>query len=100
MDDLLQLGGNIELVGFRILDPASMIVVKKMVGTYARKFSDSGLELLKLTMKPVHSGDKPHCFEVNCRISAKGRNYISELTDHNLFFAVDKVLKKVEAEMQ
>lgn len=101
MEDSLQLGGNIELVGFKQLDSASMIVLKKLVGNYARKFSDSqGFQQLKLSMKPVHSASQPHCFEVNCRVAAHGKSYASELTDYNLFFAVDKVLKRVESEMQ
>ena len=40
MSDALQLGGNIELSGFREIDPASMVIIKKIVGNYARKFSD------------------------------------------------------------
>ena len=32
MDDSMQLGGSIELSGFRNLDGASMVVLKKIVG--------------------------------------------------------------------
>jgi len=38
MDDTLELGGNIELTGFRELDPGSMIVVKKNSDTYRVHF--------------------------------------------------------------
>jgi len=37
----MQLGGQIVLSGFKELKPAEIIVVKKLVGSYARKFSDN-----------------------------------------------------------
>ena len=40
MDDNVQLGGNIELSGFRDIDGASMVVLKKIIGNYARRLSE------------------------------------------------------------
>ncbi len=99
MDDSQHLGGNIELSGFRDIDGGSMIVLKKIVGNYARKFSDrlEGVDKLSLNLKKVHdSGGKPR-FELHCMLVAKGQQYTSELTDFNLFVVADKVLKNIES---
>ena len=36
----MELGGNIELVGFNELDSSELIVLKKIIGSCARKLSD------------------------------------------------------------
>ena len=99
MEDSQQLGGNIELAGFREIDGGSMIVLKKIIGNYARRFSDrlQNVEKLSLTLKKVHdSGGSPR-FEVHCLLAAGGQQYNSDLTDFNLFFVTDKVLKNIES---
>ena len=55
-DEVLQLGGNIELSGFSNLDGGRMIVLKKIVGQYARRMTDkaNNFEKLVVTMKTVH----------------------------------------------
>lgn len=90
---MIQLGGNIELVGFKELDPAQLIVVKKIVGNYARRMADSseGFEKLTVTMKKVHNSQ----FELNAKLMDKGSPFTSEVVDFNLFFALDKVLAKI-----
>ena len=98
MDDTLELGGNIELSGFREIDPASMIVVKKIVGNYARKFSNKvELQKLKITLKSVH-GDESR-YEIHSTVLTTDKNYISEIMDHNLFFVLDKAMKKLEQQL-
>lgn len=99
MEDLQRLGGNINLVGFRDVDGGSMIVVKKLVGNYVRKFTDrlSAFESLTLTMKQIH-GSENHSgsFEVHAKVLFNGKSQHSDTTDHNLFFGVDQVLKSLE----
>ena len=46
MDGSLKLGGNIELFGIENVQPAQMVVLKKIIGMYARKFSEKGLSCL------------------------------------------------------
>jgi len=94
--DTLQLGGNIALTGFAELEPANMIVLKKIVGTYARKMSDSlsDFQNLALTMKLVHARQKSEKYELHAKLVAD-KTYAAEITDRNLFFALDSVLKKV-----
>jgi len=95
---MMELGGNITLVGFKVLDEGELIVVKKMVGGYARKFSDleSGFERLTVTLKPIHKheggGEK---FELDARALINGTPFVSEIVDRNLFVGLDSVLSKV-----
>ena len=102
MVDTLQLGGNIELTGFSELEPAVMIVVKKIVGNYAKRVSNlvENFEQLHITLKEVHKSEKSQRFELHAKVLAGGQVYAAETTDINLFVTMDKVLKKVENEIQ
>ena len=55
-EDTLELGGNIELSGFKDLIPGSMTIIKKIVGTYAKRYGDLvvNFEKLQLHCKPIH----------------------------------------------
>lgn len=99
---MIELGGNITLAGFKELEPAELIVVKKVVGRYARKLSDSlkNFENLTLTMKIVHKTPKSQKFEIHSKVMVKGKPYTSEVVDRNLFFAIDSSLQKVIAETE
>jgi len=97
MDDIMQLGGNIDLSGFREIDSASMIVLKKIVGNYAKRMSElsKNFEKLSLTMKPVHQTEKSELYEIHAKLMDNGKLFVSEVTERNLFVAVDNALKKV-----
>ncbi|MFC1801244.1 hypothetical protein ACFLZB_02180 [Nanoarchaeota archaeon] len=94
MEETIKLGGNIELSGFSSLDGGQMIVLKKIVGNYARKMEEQckSFEALKLTMKPVGEEQK---FELKGQVIDGGNIYPSAVTEHNLFVGVDSVLKKL-----
>lgn len=97
---MIELGGNIKLVGFKDLEPLKLIVVKKMIGTYAKKISDHVAEFqeLSLHLKPIHENpDKENNikYELQAKVIIEGKPYNSEITDFNLFFAIDKVLTKL-----
>lgn len=96
--DTLELGGNIQLTGFSDLDRDRIVVLKKIVGNYARKFSDrsKNFEQLSLTMKPVHETDASRIYELHAKLMDNGKPFVGEATDRNLFVAVDSVLKKIE----
>lgn len=95
--DNIKLGGNIELTGFNDLDKSSMVVLKKIVGNYARRMSDiaSQFDSLSLVMKPVHETEASKKFEIHAKLMDKGKPITSEVTDRNLFVAIDSSLKKV-----
>ena len=101
MDDNVQLGGNIELAGFKDIDGASMVVLKKMVGTYARKISEitEKFETLHITMKTVHGREKSEKYEIHAKVIDNGKPIVSEVVDRNLFIAIDNSLKKIIKEI-
>ncbi len=101
MDDNVQLGGNIQLSGFRDIDGASMVVLKKIIGNYARRLSElSGkFESLHVTMKPVHETEKSEKYEIHARLIDNGKPFVSEVVERNLFIAVDSALKKIVNEL-
>ncbi len=93
---MLELGGNIKLVGFTDLEPAKLVVVKKLVGNYARKLSDhvSPFQELSVILKEVQAEKKQYA--VSGTVIFDGRSPItSEATDHNLFFGLDKSLSQL-----
>ncbi len=90
MDEPLRLGGNIELFGIESIDGASMIVLKKIIGTYARKFSEKGLDRLS-----VYFGDK----EIKIEAVSQGNTVMSAAAHPNLFFGVDNALKDIEKQL-
>ena len=97
----MQLGGNIQLSGFRDIDGASMVVLKKIIGNYARRLSElSGkFESLHITMKPVHETEKSEKYEVHAKLMDNGKPLVSEVVERNLFIAVDNALKKIVNEL-
>ena len=101
MDDSMQLGGNIELSGFRDIDGASMVVLKKIIGNYGRRFSEIAdkFESLKITMKPIHETEKSEKYEIHAQLIADGKPFVSEVVERNLFVAVDNALKKIVNEI-
>jgi ribosome-associated translation inhibitor RaiA len=100
--DTLQLGGNIDLTGFRGLEPGSMVILKKIVGNYARKFSEicAKFEKISFTLKPVHETEGSKKYEVHGKLMDNGSIITSEITDRNLFMALDIVCKKIEASIK
>jgi len=101
MDDDIQLGGNIQLSGFRDIDGASMVVLKKIIGNYARRMSEISdkFENLSITMKPVHEKEKSEKYEIHAKLMNDGKPVVSEVVERNLFVAVDGVLKKIVNEI-
>ncbi len=98
LDEALNLGGNIQLSGFKVVDRGSMVIVKKLVGTYARKFSDHNQDFrqLSLRLKPVHANEEHQIHHIDGKLVIGGNTFASEVEDRNLFFAIDTALKKLE----
>jgi ribosome-associated translation inhibitor RaiA len=101
-DSTISLGGQIELSGFSDLDPAQMIVVKKVIGNYARRFTEltTKFEKLAVTLKVIHEREKSEKYELHARLLDNGTQIVAEDTDRNLYFALGNLLKKVEKELE
>jgi ribosome-associated translation inhibitor RaiA len=100
-EDAVTLGGNIELIGFRDLDPANLIVLKKIVGNSVRHFSERlpRFERFTLAMKRVHEREHSEIYEIHARLRHEGKLTVASMEDRNLFFAVDKCIKRLETEV-
>lgn len=99
---MIELGGNITLVGFKELGHAEFLIVKKVVGNYARKFSEkTPFTNLRLTLKPIHkTTDEVTKFEIKANLEIDGTYYHADIVEHNLFVAIDDILKKLEAQLK
>ncbi len=89
MDSAVRLGGNIELFGVENLDHATMIVLKKIIGMYARKFSEKGLDRLSVSFGP----------EIKIEAVSQGNTILSSASHSNVFFGVDAALKGIEKQI-
>ena len=95
----MELGGNITLSGFREVDPATMIIIKKVVGNYVKGFADRGnFKSITVTMKTVHERETSELYELKAHLSAD-KDYDTEITERNLLVGLDSVLKKMEKAM-
>jgi len=87
MEGAVRLGGNIELFGIESFDGATMVVLKKIIGMYARKFSEKGLECLSIAF----AGN-----DVKVEAVVQGSTHASVSSHENMFFALDSALKEVQ----
>jgi ribosome-associated translation inhibitor RaiA len=88
---VITLGGNIELDGFDTVEPGALVVVKKIVGNYAKQMSEKRTDFEKLTVGLSSIGDE---FTVKATLKAGGE-FKAEEHAVNMFFAMDKSLKKI-----
>lgn len=101
-DDTLELGGNIQLSGFKDLIPGSMTIIKKIVGTYAKRYGDlvENFEKLSLHCKPIHkTTEEAKNFHIDAKVVYSGKVTTSKAEERNIFTAIDDSLKKIEAEL-
>jgi len=92
MDDMIELKGNISLAGFKELEPAKMVVIKKITGNYVKRMQEkSKFERLHLHLKQVHESK----YEIQAKAIINNQTYNSEIVDFNLYFALDKALAKI-----
>ena len=97
MAETIKLGGNIELTGFSDLDGGSMIILKKIVGSYTRKFSDSLKDFEKLVLELNEQGNE---LEINAKLIVGGKETPANEKDKNLFVALDSTLKELEKKIK
>lgn len=99
---MIELGGNITLVGFKELDKGSQTIIKKVVGNYVNKLSDmcNKFETITLHLKNVHQTETSTKYEIHGRLIDNGKLYNSEHIDMNIFVALNTVLRKIETEIK
>ncbi len=97
----LKLGGNIELSGFRDVDPRAMIILKKIIGNYVRKFTDhfKGFVSINIHLKEISKKQGNLQYELNANLDMGKKKYNSEETGRNIFVSVDALFKNLEKEL-
>jgi len=102
MEEMINLGEHIELTGARELDRGEVVVLKKMIGNYIKKISEQkeGFEKFKVTIKKVHETERNRKFQVHGKMIVNGHIYSAEITDFNLFFALNSIFSKIEKEIE
>ncbi|MBI2110523.1 hypothetical protein HYT51_01965 [Candidatus Woesearchaeota archaeon] len=84
----MELGGNIALINFDALEPSKLIVVKKIVGNYAKKIAEKKtFDKLQLTLKGNYT--------IATIFIANEDRIETEATNKNLFFALTEALNKI-----
>jgi|WetSurMetagenome_2_1015567.scaffolds.fasta_scaffold206241_2 hypothetical protein len=101
VNESVSLGGNIELVGFKQVSLADVVVVKKLVGHYTRKIQEhsQNFEKIQIFLKEIHKVDNNAKHEIHVKVLDGGKAFSSEVVDKNLFIALDNALKKVLGEV-
>lgn len=88
-EDIIELGGNITLIGFKEVGPAQLVVVKKMIGNYAKKIQEKNeFNNLSLILKDKTKN------ELEATLKLGDGDKTSKEETANLFFSIDKVLSK------
>ncbi|MBW3019516.1 hypothetical protein KY329_05020 [Candidatus Woesearchaeota archaeon] len=89
MIETIKLGGNIELVNAGSIDGGSLVVLKKIIGNYARKFSERGAESISVAFDGT---------AVSIDVMRNGDRYSSLGEKTNLFFSLDSALKELDSQ--
>jgi hypothetical protein len=99
VDESVSLGGNIELIGFKQVSLADVLVVKKLVGHYTRKIQErsQNFEKIQIFLKEIHKIDDNAKHEIHVKVLDNGKALNTEIVDKNLFIALDSALKKALA---
>ena len=86
---MIKLGGNIVLDGCDGLEPATLIVLKKMVGNYARKISEKAtFEELRIILS-----NNDNMYKLEALLKTKEGETSKAGEDNNLFFALNNALR-------
>lgn len=101
------LGGNISLINFGVLEPSELIIVKKIVGNYVKKISEkTNYKGIKLRLKQSEHGNSfMHRIDAEALIIAshtrdRGKEILLSASSHgrNLFSALSEVFEKIISE--
>ncbi len=90
--DSVSLGGGIQLNGFKGIEAAKMIVLKKMIGNYVKQIQEKREDYEKISI--TFEGDKNNV-NIRLELSAGGNNIKAEESQNNLFTTTDNAFKKL-----
>lgn len=92
----MELGNSIELIDFKEIERDQFFIIKKIVGNFVKKIQEknNGFEKLSLHLKKVHNSE----YEILGKLIVNNNEYNSEVINYNLFYALNEILRKLEAE--
>ncbi len=86
---MITLGGNINLEGFDEFDQGKLVVVKKMVGFFAKKLSEMIGELESFNVAKEDN-------KITIKVKSKDKEIEESSEEDNLFISLSNALKAVE----
>ena len=91
-----------QLSGFGEVDEAAKDEASKLIIKHRQRLMEHALELndVHVDLKTIHKREKGELYEVHVRIKDKGKFFVSEVHDRNLFAAIDSGLTKVIHELE
>jgi len=95
---MIELGGNIKLKGFSEIDNASLIVIKKIVGNYAKKLAEETEDFQNLILNL--ESNNPKDFKISIEFQKTSENLNSEIQGENLFFTLSKALEAIKTKKE
>ncbi|MFC1768727.1 hypothetical protein ACFLZX_03090 [Nanoarchaeota archaeon] len=90
--DSQELGGNIILTGFSDFDGGTMIILKKIIGNYAKDFSEQINDFEKLHLK---LNQEEQNYLVEAIVTCSGSEKTTNSSQPNIFMGVDNALKEI-----
>lgn len=96
-EETIKLGEKIDLIGFKIFSGSEMLIIRKMVGNYVKRFMDKDKNFRKLTLhvKSIHKVEDNKKYEMKATVDGTTKKH-SESDDKNIFVCLDSVLKKLD----
>jgi len=88
----MELGGNIELVGFDSIDKSKLVVVKKLVGHSVREMAEKSPTISKVRLTLAGPEDSP---DIRGEVIVNDQSIKESGRGTNLFFVLDSVMKKL-----
>ncbi len=86
---MIELGGNIKLINFEGIEPTLLIVIKKVVGNYTKKISETSQDFKSIEVSLEDKAKNKIKVKVNT-----DKEHISEASNSNLFFSLNEALNK------
>ena len=87
---MIELGGNIKLDGFDNLEPAKLIVIKKLAGSHTKRATEKTTNFKEI----VISLKSQNPSEVEIKLTTD-KEIFSLAKDKNLFYALDKAFSSI-----
>ena len=87
----MKLGDRIEIEGFDNMEPATLIVVKKMIGSSAKTISENHGEFT--TLKIILKSDTK--YELNSELVLNEKTHSANAKSDNLFFGLNTLFNEL-----